>query len=290
MDGRAAVVTGASTGIGYAVAKRLASSGWRVWGGTRSDSDASKIESLEGASSLRIEVTDEGSVKTAFDEVLARRGSSGLDLLVVNAGIVVGGPLEYVSQSAWKQQLDVNVVGAALSIRHALPLLEICYPSRIIVVGSINSRIGLPLLSPYAASKHALVGLLSSLRRELGPQGPRITLIEPGAIRTPLWEKVEQMSQQMYEDLCPAAFRKYGPYVERAIKNTTQTKRSGLDPTRVANLIEKCANRRYPPRRRLVGRDARIGAALNALLPERLFDFLVRRSRSVRISSQVTNG
>ncbi len=290
MDGRAAVVTGASTGIGYAVAKRLASSGWQVWGGTRSDSDASKIDSLEGASSLRIEVTDERSVKTAFDEVAARRGPSGLDLLVVNAGIVVGGPLEYVSQSAWKQQLDVNVVSAALSIRHALPLLEICYPSRIIVVGSINSRIGLPLLSPYAASKHALVGLLSSLRRELGPQGPRITLIEPGAIRTPLWEKVEQMSQQMYEDLCPAARRKYGPFVERAIKNTTQTKRSGLDPTRVANVIEKCANRRYPPRRRLVGRDARIGAALNALLPERLFDFLVRRSRSVRISSQVTNG
>ena len=67
-----------------------------------------------GVSSLQIEVTDEYSVKTAFDEVLASRGSSGLDLLVVNAGIVIGGPLEYVSQSAWKQQLDVNVVGAAL--------------------------------------------------------------------------------------------------------------------------------------------------------------------------------
>ena len=130
----------------------------------------SKLEMSVGASSLQIEVTDEHSVKTAFDEVLASRGSSGLDLLVVNAGIVIGGPLEYVSQSAWKQQLDVNVVGAALSIRYALPLLEMCNSSRIIVVGSINSRIGLPLLSPYAASKHALVGLLSSLRQELGPQ------------------------------------------------------------------------------------------------------------------------
>ncbi|MGB1733842.1 MAG: SDR family oxidoreductase, partial [Acidimicrobiales bacterium] len=126
MNGKAAVVTGASTGIGYAVVEQLSASGWQVWGGTRSDSDASKLEMSVGVSSLQIEVTDEYSVKTAFDEVLASRGSSGLDLLVVNAGIVIGGPLEYVSQSAWKQQLDVNVVGAALSIRYALPLLEMC--------------------------------------------------------------------------------------------------------------------------------------------------------------------
>lgn len=285
MNGKAAVVTGASTGIGYAVVEQLSASGWQVWGGTRSDSDASKLEMSVGASSLQIEVTDEYSVKTAFDEVLASRGSSGLDLLVVNAGIVIGGPLEYVSQSAWKQQLDVNVVGAALSIRYALPLLEMCNSSRIIVVGSINSRIGLPLLSPYAASKHALVGLLSSLRQELGPQGPRITLLEPGAIRTPLWEKVEQMSHQIYEDVSPEGRRKYRPFLERALNNATRGKRGGLEAHKVAILIEKYANRRYPPRRRLVGRDARIGALLKALLPERFFDFLVRRFRSVKIST-----
>jgi len=284
MNERAAVVTGASTGIGYAVVKRLAESGWQVWGGTRSQSDGSKIERHEGVSSLRLEVTDERSVKTAFDEVLVSRGSSGLDLLVANAGIVVGGPLEHVSQSAWKRQLDVNVIGVALSIRHALPLLEISNQSRIIVVGSINSRIGLPLLSPYASSKHALVGLVSSLRRELGPDGPRITLLEPGAIRTPLWGKVDQMSQELDEDLSAEARHKYGRFVERAIENTTQINRRALDPVQVAMVIEKCANRRYPPRRRLIGRDARIGAALNILLPSKLFDFLVRRSRSVRIS------
>ena len=160
-------VTGASTGIGYAVVEQLSASGWQL----RTRSDNEEKFGILSVRSLQIEVTDEHSVKTAFDEVLASRGSSGLDLLVVNAGIVIGGPLEYVSQSAWKQQLDVNVVGAALSIRYALPLLEMCNSSRIIVVGSINSRIGLPLLSPYAANKHALVGLLSSLRQELGPPG-----------------------------------------------------------------------------------------------------------------------
>lgn len=290
MNGRAAVVTGASTGVGYAVVKRLANSGWQVWGGIRSEIDASKIERHDGVSSLPIEVTDECSVKAAFDKVADGRGSLGLDLLVVNAGIVVGGPLEYVAQSAWKQQLDVNVVGAAASIRYALPLLEMCNPSRIIVVGSINSRIGLPLLSPYVASKHALVGLVSSLRQELGPEGPRVTLIEPGAIQTPLWEKVAQMSHQMSENLCPEGRQRYGPFVERALMNAAQVERSGLDPNRIAVVIEKCANRRRPPRRRLVGRDARIGALLKAVLPGRLFDFIVRRSRSVRISPNVTNG
>ncbi|GIT68689.1 MAG: hypothetical protein Ct9H300mP26_3760 [Acidimicrobiales bacterium] len=83
-------------------------------------------------------MTDESSLKTAFDEVAAKRGSAGLELLVVNAGIGVGGPLEYVSQAEWRQQLDVNVFGVVLSIRHALPLLR-APSSRIIVVGSINS-------------------------------------------------------------------------------------------------------------------------------------------------------
>ncbi|MDP6902052.1 MAG: SDR family NAD(P)-dependent oxidoreductase, partial [Acidimicrobiales bacterium] len=129
----AAVVTGASTGIGYAAVKRLADNGWHVWGGTRSGADASKLERHDGVSSLRIEVTDESSLKMAFDEVAARRGSMGLDLLIVNAGIVVGGPLEYVSQADWRQQLDVNVVGVASSIRHALPLLRTSHRSRIIV-------------------------------------------------------------------------------------------------------------------------------------------------------------
>ncbi|MGB1822511.1 MAG: hypothetical protein ACPHL4_05045, partial [Acidimicrobiales bacterium] len=108
---------------------------------------------------------------------------------------------------------------------------------------------------------------------------------EPGAIRTPLWEKVEQMSHQINEDVSPEGRRKYRPFLERALNNATRGKRGGLEAHKVAILIEKYANRRYPPRRRLVGRDARIGALLKALLPERFFDFLVRRFRSVKIST-----
>ncbi len=290
MTKQAVVVTGASTGIGYVAAKRLADSGWQVWGGTRSGADASKLERHDGVSSLRIEVTDESSLKMAFDEVGAKRGSAGLDLLIVNAGIVVGGPLEYVSQADWRQQLDVNVVGVASSIRHALPLLRTSGRSRIIVIGSINSRVGLPLLSPYAASKHALVGLVSSLRQELGRDGPRITLIEPGAVQTPLWEKVERASNDIFRSLPTEGQHEYGSFLERAITQTSETKRRGIHPDRVATVIEKCAGRRYPPRRRLVGRDARIAAMLTTLLPGRFFDLLVRRSRSVRISTQVTDG
>ena len=285
MTEQAAVVTGASTGIGHAVAKRLANNGWQVWAGTRSRTDAAELDRHPGVSSLQIEVTDESSLKTAFDEVAAKRGSAGLELLVVNAGIVVGGPLEYVSQAEWRQQLDVNVVGVALSIRHALPLLRASGRSRIIVVGSINSRVGLPLLSPYVASKHALVGLVSSLRQEVGRDGPRITLVEPGAVQTPLWEKVERSSNDIYQRLPTEGLDEYGRFLEQAIVKTPQSHRGGIHPDRVATVIEKYAGRRYPPRRRIIGGDARIAAVLNALLPGRFFDVLVRRSRSVRISS-----
>ena len=285
MTEQAAVVTGASTGIGHAVAKRLANNGGQVWAGTRSRTDAAELDRHPGVSSLQIEVTDESSLKTAFDEVAAKRGSAGLELLVVNAGIVVGGPLEYVSQAEWRQQLDVNVVGVALSIRHALPLLRASDRSRIIVVGSINSRVGLPLLSPYVASKHALVGLVSSLRQEVGRDGPRITLVEPGAVQTPLWEKVERSSNDIYQRLPTEGLDEYGRFLEQAIVKTPQSHRGGIHPDRVATVIEQCAGRRYPPRRRILGGDARIAAVLNALLPGRFFDVLVRRSRSVRISS-----
>tara|TARA_Y100001949_G_scaffold14531_2_gene10536 strand:- start:813 stop:1643 length:831 start_codon:yes stop_codon:yes gene_type:complete len=273
-------VTGASTGIGYATVRRLAAGGWQVWGGVRSSSDSLQIERLDGVSSLRIDVTDDEQTKTAFGEVADSRGRLGLDLLVVNAGVLVGGPLEYVTPEEWRRQFDVNVVGVASSIRCALPMLRLSNDPRIVVVGSINSRVGVPLLSPYAASKHALVGLLSSLRRELGPTGPRVTLIEPGAVQTPLWDKAREASLQINRDLPAAGRREYDGFIQKAVENLTGSTSSGLSPDRVAVVVEKCVARRNPPLRRLVGVDARLAAALNALLPEKMLDRLIRRFRS----------
>ena len=280
MTNRAALVTGASTGIGYATVRRLAAGGWQVWGGVRSSSDSLQIERLDGVSSLRIDVTDDEQTKTAFGEVADSRGRLGLDLLVVNAGVLVGGPLEYVTPEEWRRQFDVNVVGVASSIRCALPMLRLSNDPRIVVVGSINSRVGVPLLSPYAASKHALVGLLSSLRRELGPTGPRVTLIEPGAVQTPLWDKAREASLQINRDLPAAGRREYDGFIQKAVENLTASSSSGLSPDRVAVVVEKCVARRNPPLRRLVGVDARLAAALNALLPEKMLDRLIRRFRS----------
>ena len=273
-------MTGASTGIGYATVRRLAAGGWQVWGGVRSSSDSLQIERLDGVSSLRIDVTDDEQTKTAFGEVADSRGRLGLDLLVVNAGVLVGGPLEYVTPKEWRRQFDVNVVGVASSIRCALPMLRLSNDPRIVVVGSINSRVGVPLLSPYAASKHALVGLLSSLRRELGPTGPRVTLIEPGAVQTPLWDKAREASLQINRDLPAAGRREYDGFIQKAVENLTGSTSSGLSPDRVAVVVEKCVARRNPPLRRLVGVDARLAAALNALLPEKMLDRLIRRFRS----------
>ncbi len=273
-------MTGASTGIGYATVRRLAAGGWQVWGGVRSSSDSLHIERLDGVSSLRIDVTDDEQTKTAFGEVADSRGRLGLDLLVVNAGVLVGGPLEYVTPEEWRRQFDVNVVGVASSIRCALPMLRLSNDPRIVVVGSINSRVGVPLLSPYAASKHALVGLLSSLRRELGPTGPRVTLIEPGAVQTPLWDKAREASLQINRDLPAAGRREYDGFIQKAVENLTGSTSSGLSPDRVAVVVEKCVARRNPPLRRLVGVDARLAAALNALLPEKMLDRLIRRFRS----------
>lgn len=280
MPTRFAVVTGSSTGIGHATVDRLASSGWHVWGGVRTDADARRISQTSGVHALRMDVTDDSEIDNAFAEVEKGTSSSGLDLLVVNAGIVVAGPLELLTREQWREQFEVNVIGVAATIRAALPILRLAEDPRIIVVGSINSRVGVPLLGPYASSKHALVGLLSSLRRELPSGGPRITLLEPGAVHTPLWDKVREASLRFDGEVSRGESDEYEHLIRVAQQRLDKEDRGGLSPSKVAEIIERCANRTHPPKRRLVGGDAWLAAAAERLFSGRVLDLLLRKFRS----------
>ena len=280
MTTRFAVVTGSSTGIGQATVERLAFSGWHVWGGVRSAADAQRISQTSGVNALRMDVTDDSEIGNAFGEVEKEISGSGLDLLVVNAGVVVAGPIEFLTREQWREQLEVNVVGVASTIRAALPLMSDAEDPRIIVVGSINSRVGVPLLGPYVASKHALVGLLSSLRRELPARGPRITLLEPGAVRTPLWDKAREASQRFDSEVSNAGSYGYEDLIRNAQRRLNQEGHRGMNPSKVAAIIEQFANRARPPKRRLIGRDARLAAVGERMLGGRVLDFVLQKFRS----------
>ncbi len=280
MTTRTAVVTGSSSGIGHATAEHLASRGWRVWGGVRADADLQRIAKTRSFRPLRMDVTKDWQIAEAFAEVKREIWGTGLDLLVVNAGVVVAGPLEFVTPKQWREQFDVNVVGVASTIQAALPMMRYANDPRIIVVGSINSRVGVPLLGPYAASKHALVGLLSALRRELPSEGPKITLLEPGAVDTPLWNKVRAASEQLNNDGPKEEQSPYADLINAARGRLAKTTRRGISPCKVAEIIERCVNRTHPPKRRLVGRDAWLAAAAEKLFGGRVLDSLFRKIRA----------
>lgn len=269
---RAALISGASTGIGEATARLLAAHGWEVWAGVRDTEAARRLDAVEGIHPVRLDVTDHDAVVDALNVVSEARAEDGLDLLVNNAGIVCGGPLEFLEVEEWERQFAVNVMGVVRLTRQALPLMRRAVDPRVVVVGSIAGRVAAPLVGPYAASKHALVGLVGSLRRELGPGGPLVVLVEPGAVATPLWGKAARTAVDIEAALPTGGRRRYEGLIARQRAALGDGDDRGISAEAVARIIESCARRSRPPARRLVGPDAWLGGIAARLLPDRVID------------------
>src|SRR5581483_7822637 len=189
---RTALVTGASSGIGAACANRLVRGGWHVLAGVRRTGDAPA-----GTEELRLDVTDPTQIRAAADRV------ERLDGLVNNAGIVVAAPLEELPLDELRRQLEVNVVGQLAVTQALLPALRAAR-GRIVLVGSIAGRSALPFLGAYSASKFALEAVADALRIERAPAGIRVSLVEPGTIATPIWQRAAADADELAARLGPA--------------------------------------------------------------------------------------
>ncbi len=204
---RSVVVTGASTGIGWAVAKFLIGRGYRVFGSVRKQADADRLKDELGANftPLLFDVTDEPAVLAAARTVREVLGGETLAGLVNNAGIAVAGPLLELSADDFRRQMDVNVIGPVIATQAFGPLLG-ADPSlkrpkgRIVMISSVAGKDGNPLSAPYCTSKHAIEGLSESLRRELMLFGIDVIIIAPGAVKTPIWSKAEQIDLSVYQN------------------------------------------------------------------------------------------
>ena len=274
MTGRSILVSGASSGIGEATVRRFASAGWRVFAGVRSDADAARLREVDGVRAVRLEVTQDASVEAAIAEVAAETGDRGLDVLVNNAGIVRAGPVEYLGLDEWYSQFEVNLFGVVRLTKAAFPLLRLAVDPRIVMVGSINSRVGAPLVGPYAASKHAMAGLVASMRRELGPGAPIVTLLEPGAVKTAIWPKAVATADRLEAELPSEALVRYRDHIDAQRVHLAGGDHAGIDPDAVAQVIEAQVGTARPPARKLIGRDARLGGALDRFVPSRWFEAL----------------
>ena len=270
---RAVLVTGASTGIGAASAVALAEAGFVVHAGVRNDADARRLAALhERIRPLHLDVTDGTSIGDALETV--RAGDDALVGLVNNAGIAGGGPLESVPLDDLRHVFEVNVMGAVAVTQAFLPLLR-ARPSRIVFVGSVSGRVSFPYIAPYSASKFALRALADALRVELAPAQIFVSLIEPGSVVTPIWQKGRAMREAMLERLRPDMPAYYRDATEAVIRGLEGEERNGMPVDRVARAIVETLTAAKPKAHRLMGATAKIGALI-ALLPAALHDRFLR--------------
>ena len=273
---QAVLVTGAGKGIGAAITERLAGLGMLVFAGVRSDEDVQRWQAHASGRvhPVRLEVTDEASIRDAVQELRAALQGKQLAGVVNNAGIAVAGPLEFLPVSELRRQLEVNVIGQIAVTQAVLPLLRESR-GRVINIGSIAGRSALPLTGPYSASKFAMEALTDSMRVELMPAGVDVIIIEPGVIATPIWDTSLKLGERLLSEMPKAAFEYYGGVIE-AVKKRAMKGTGGLPPSVVADVVVHALTARKPKTRYLIGRDARIRAMLQKL-PDRVRDRLIAR-------------
>lgn len=273
------LVTGASTGIGEATTARLAGPDFRVLAGVRKQADAERIAS-DSITPVILDVTDAGSIAAARETVEQETGPAGLAGLVNNAGIAVSAPIEFVPIEELRAQLEVNLVGQVAVTQAMLPLVRAAQ-GRIVNVSSIGGVIAMPLAGPYAASKFGLEAVSDSLRREVRDQGIAVVVVEPGGVKTPIWKKGTEAADAMLAKMPPEAERLYGRLAD-AIRKETQKIASdtGMAPSAVAEVVATALTSGRPRTRYLVGRDAKLRAAVARRIPDRAFDALLARALS----------
>ncbi|WP_280526217.1 SDR family NAD(P)-dependent oxidoreductase [Couchioplanes caeruleus] len=267
-------MSGASTGLGRACARHLDQLGFHVFAGVRRSADA---EALQAASSARLrpvmlDVTREESVAQAAALVSDQVGDHGLWGLVNNAGICVSAPLECVAPAQLRHQLETNLIGHHAVIRAVLPLARMAR-GRIVNVSSGLGRIASPYLGAYAASQFAKEGYSDALRRELRPFGVHVSVVEPGAIRTPIWEKVSEVGHRTLDGAPEDVAELYRESFLRFLEgNDRRARASATRPEGFADAVAHAMTARRPKSRYRVGRDSRLTSVLARVLPDKVLD------------------
>jgi NAD(P)-dependent dehydrogenase (short-subunit alcohol dehydrogenase family) len=274
---RSIVITGASTGIGWATAKLLLDRGFCVFGSVRKQADADRLKREFGANftPLLFDVTDEAAVLAAAREVRAALNGETLLGLVNNAGIAVAGPVLELAADEFRRQMDVNVIGPIIATQAFGPLLGADSslkgpPGRIVMISSVAGKNGNPLMSAYSASKHAIEWLSESLRREMMLFGIDVVIIAPGAVKTPIWSKAEEV------DISPYRNSPFFPALERIRKFMLQLGESGLPAEKIAERIADALTSASPKVRYQITPDP-MRHLITAVLPKRMVDKIIAK-------------
>lgn len=273
---RAVVITGASTGIGAACAIHLDRLGYRVFAGVRKIEDGLALQKncSDRLVPIQLDVTDLSTIQKAQTLISEQTEGRRLFGLVNNAGIAVVGPLEAVPIADLRRQLEVNVIGQVAVTQMFLPLLRQAR-GRIINMGSIAGLTTMPLMGPYSASKFALEAMTDALRLEVQQWGIHVSIVEPGAIATPIWEKSTGDAAERETAITEDLRSLYQPIIAAVRKVVGEASKRAISAEAVAKVVEDALTASTPRTRYLVGTDAKLRALMKKLLSDRLSDRLL---------------
>ena len=277
-DGRPVVITGTSTGIGAASAVLLADEGFRTFAGVRDEADGEALRSRTSGdlTPLPIEITDEGSIAAAAQTVSDAVGDRGLAGLVNNAGIVKPGPLELQPLADFRTQLEVNLVGQVAVTQAFIPLIRLG-EGRIVNVGSIGGHVALPLHGAYSASKFGMEAVSDALRLELRQWRIPVSLIDPGATETAIFDKTLAEIDEVTKALVRRGHPEYELQLAGIRRLVEKTAADAAPAQDLAKTVLKALTAKKPKARYLAGHGAEAAAALARTAPDGVKDRAVAR-------------
>ena len=249
-----------------------------MFAGVRREEDAEALRSDGGQrlAPLTLDVTDAEQIAAAAARIESVAGGR-LYGLVNNAGVAIPGPLETLAIDDFRRQIEVNMTAHVAVTQAMLPSIRAAR-GRIVFISSIGGRIALPLTGAYHAAKFGIEAVGDIFRQELRPWGIKVSIVEPGSIDTPIWERGERTADAL---ATPEREALYGEVVDRYRKVIEDTAERGIPADRVAEVIEHALTARRPRSRYLVGLEAKMGARLRQLLPTPVFDRIVRRQMNL---------
>jgi len=275
---REVVITGASTGIGFATCQVLIRHGFRVFGSVRTQADAGRVRERLGTSyvPLIFDVTDPDSVHRAAAAVKKKMGEQRLFGLVNNAGIAVLGPLAYLPLERFRLQIEINLLGVHTVTQAFLPLLGtesngLGGAGRVVNISSVSGRLAMPFAGAYAASKFGLEGYSDSLRRELMLFGIKVILIEPRAVVTSIWDQAEKVVVQQFPNT------PYDRSLRRFAEQASSEAKTGFAPEKVGELIWRALTTPRPRARYAIVPHRLVEWSIPRRLPTELLDYCIAK-------------
>lgn len=275
------LITGVSTGIGYDLVKVFLANEYIVYGSVRKQQDADRLLKEFGNNfhPMLFDVTDHKSIENVADQLKEELKDEGLGGLINNAGVAIGGPFIDLTIEDFRYQFEVNVFGLIKVTQEFLPLLGAqsdhpSFPGKIFQISSVSGKNGMPFISPYTGSKHALEGITESLRKELLLFGIDVVLIEPGPIKTPIWNKgASDLIEKKFEDSVYSSILKryHTKFIIPTVKKAwTSDKAAGI----IFNIFEK----RRPKVRYVITAHKLKSWTLPRMLPTRTLDKIIGKA------------